>query len=156
MKIININKEQFLSFLLNTDYFSQGQFGIITLFNNKFYKIYYKDFINTYLTRDENVIDNEVNSWLEVENNINMGLRNPNKRLQEFEQLLNTKSYNLITGILSYKGLLVGIEMNYYEDYISLVEASKIVTKGQLKEYLTICYDLILDLMENNIVSRER
>ena len=47
MKIIDINKEQFLNLLLNSNPFSKGQFGIITLINSKLYKIYYKDFIET-------------------------------------------------------------------------------------------------------------
>ena len=40
MKIIDINKQQFLNLLLNSNPFSQGQFGIMTLINGKLYKIY--------------------------------------------------------------------------------------------------------------------
>ena len=35
MKIIEINKNQLLELLLNTNPYSQGQFGIITLIDNK-------------------------------------------------------------------------------------------------------------------------
>ena len=49
MKIIDINKEQFLNLLLNSNPFSKGQFGIITLINSKLYKIYYKDFIENFI-----------------------------------------------------------------------------------------------------------
>lgn len=155
MKIIDVNKEQFLNFLLNSNPFFQGQFGIITLINGKLYKIYYKDFIETYLTRDESKLDTEVDYWLETEKITNFGLRNPNKKLEELYKLLKTKPCNLISGVLSYKGLLVGIEMNYYEGYISLKTASKSVSKEELNQYLNNCYNLIIDLMLHNIVPRD-
>ena len=155
MKIIDINKEQFLNLLLNSNPFSKGQFVIITLINSKLYKIYYKDFIETYLTRDISKLDIEVDSWLETEKITNFGLRNPNKRLKELHKLSETKSCNLITGVLSYNGLLVGIEMNYFEGYISLEKASKIVTKQELEEYLRKCYNLVYNLMTHNIVPKD-
>lgn len=155
MKIIEINKEQFLNLLLNPEPFSQGQFGIISLINGKLYKIYYKDFIDTYLKRDDSKLDFEVNSWLEAERITNFGLKNPIKRLNELKRLLKTKSYNLVTGIISYKGLLVGIEMNYYKDYISLAEVSKVASNQVLDKYLNGCYDLIADLMSHDIVPRD-
>ena len=155
MKIIDINKQQFLNLLLNSNPFSQGQFGIMTLINGKLYKIYYKDFIETYLTKDENKLDMEVDSWLETEKITNFGLRNPYKRLKELHKLLKTNSCSLVTGILSYKGLLVGIEMNYYEGYISLEAASKDISKDKLYTYLNKCYNLINDLMTHNIVSKD-
>lgn len=155
MKIIDINKEQFLNFLLNSNPFSQGQFGIMTLINGKLYKIYYKDFIETYLTRDESKLDIEVDSWLEIEKITNFGLRNPYKRLKELHKLLKTNSCNLVTGILSYNGLLVGIEMNYYEGYISLEAASKIILQDELDTYLNKCLNLINDLMTHNIVPKD-
>ena len=155
MKIIDINKKQFLNLLLNSNPFSKGQFGITTLINGKLYKIYYKDFIETYLTRDISHLDVEVDSWLEIEKITNFGLRNPNKRLKELHKLSKTNSCNLITGVLSYNGLLVGIEMNYFEGYISLEKASKIVTKQELEEYLRKCYNLVYDLMTHNIVPKD-
>lgn len=155
MKIIDINKAQFLNLLLNSKPFSQGQFGIITLMNSKLYKIYYKDFIETYLSRDESNLDIEVDNWLEIEKIISFGLRNPNKRLEELHKLLKTKSCDLITGVLSYNGLLVGIEMNFYEGYVSLEAASKIVSQDELDTYLNKCYKLINDLMTHNIVPKD-
>lgn len=155
MKIININKEQFLNLLLNSNPFSQGQFGIITLINNKLYKIYYKDFIETYLTRDESKLDKEVNNWLETEKITNFGLRNPSTKSETLNRLLKTKSHNLITGVLSYNGLLVGIEMNYYEGWITLETVSKIAVKEELDKYLNNSYNLISDLILHNIVPRD-
>ena len=152
MKIIEINKEQFLNLPLNPEPFSQGQFGIISLINGKLYKIYYKDFIGTYLKKDESKLDFEVNSWLEEERITNFGLKNPIKKLNELKRLLKTKSYDLVTGVISYKGLLVGIEMNYYKDYIPLAEASKLVSNKELDKYLNECCNLIADLMSHDIV----
>ena len=155
MKLIDINKEQFLKLLLNSNPFSKGQFGIITLINDKLYKIYYKDFFETYFTKDENKLDAEVEQWLNIEKIINSDLKNPSKKLEVLNKLLETKSRDLITGVLSYNGVLVGIEMKYYEDYISLASVSKTVSNEDLDKYLSKSYNLISDLMSHNIVPRD-
>ena len=155
MKLIDINKEQFLKLLLNSNPFSKGQFGIITLINDKLYKIYYKDFFETYFTKDENKLDAEVEQWLNFEKITNSDLKNPSKRLEVLNKLLETKSRDLITGVLSYNGILVGIEMRYYKDYISLASVSKTVSNEDLDKYLSESYNLISDLMSHNIVPRD-
>lgn len=155
MKLIDINKEQFLKLLLNSNPFSKGQFGIITLINDKLYKIYYKDFFETYFTKDENKLDTEVEQWLNFEKITNSDLKNSSKRLEVLKKLLETKSRDLITGVLSYNGVLVGIEMKYYEDYISLASVSKTVSNEDLDKYLSESYNLISDLMSHNIVPRD-
>ena len=45
--------------------------------------------------------------------------------------------------------------MNYFEGYISLEKASKIVTRQELDEYLRKCYNLVNDLMTHNIVPKD-
>lgn len=124
MKVIEISKKEFLSYLLNPNPLTQGQFGKIVLDNNKLYKIYYRDFIKTYINKDECFLDDEVNSLLEIEKLTNFELRNPYKKLTKLSRLSKTNSLNLITGVLSYKGLLVGIQMNYLKDYKTLKEIS--------------------------------
>jgi len=155
MKIIDIDRKQFLNLLLNSNPFSQGQFGIITLINGKLYKIYYKDFIETYYTRDESELDKEVEILIQTEKTTNFDLRNPNKRLKELSKLLKTKSCNLITGVLSYNGLLIGIEMNYYDDYISLESVFKNISSDELDVYLNKADNLVNDLMMHNIVPKD-
>lgn len=152
MQVIEISKDKFLSYLLNPNPIFQGQFGKIVLDNNKLYKIYYRDFIKTYINKDECFLDDEVNSLLEIEKLINFELRNPYKKLNELNRLAGTKSPNLITGVLSYNGLLVGIQMNYLKNYITLKEISTRVEDSKLVIYLNKVYELVCNLLMENIV----
>lgn len=152
MQVIEISKDKFLSYLLNPNPIFQGQFGKIVLDNNKLYKIYYRDFIKTYINKDECFLDDEVNSLLEIEKLTNFELRNPYKKLNELNRLARTKSASLITGVLSYNGLLVGIQMNYLKNYTTLKEISTRVEDSKLVIYLNKVYELVYDLLKKNIV----
>lgn len=152
MQVIEISKDKFLSYLLNPNPIFQGQFGKIVLDNNKLYKIYYRDFIKTYINKDECFLDDEVNSLLEIEKLTNFELRNPYKKLNELNRLARTKSPNLITGVLSYNGLLVGIQMNYLKNYTTLKEISTRVEDSKLVIYLNKAYEIVYDLLKKNIV----
>ena len=155
MKIININKEEFLNLLLNRDSFSSGVYGKLVLNNDKLYKIYYKDFIEVYFKKNGEKLDEIVDNWLEIENELGYGLRDANKMLEKLKRLEDTKSSELISGVLSYRGLLVGIEMNYYKDYITLSEASLIVSKEELDDYIKKCCYLVQDLLLHNIIPED-
>lgn len=152
MQVIEISKDKFLSYLLNPNPIFQGQFGKIVLDNNKLYKIYYRDFIKTYINKDECFLDDEVNSLLEIEKLTNFELRNPYKKLNELNRLARTKSASLITGVLSYNGLLVGIQMNYLKNYTTLKEISTRVEDSKLDIYLNKVYELVCNLLMENIV----
>lgn len=152
MQVIEISKDKFLSYLLNPNPIFQGQFGKIVLDNNKLYKIYYRDFIKTYINKDECFLDDEVNSLLEIEKLTNFELRNPYKKLNELNRLARTKSASLITGVLSYNGLLVGIQMNYLKNYTTLKEISTRVEDSKLVIYLNKVYELVCNLLMENIV----
>jgi len=152
MQVIEISKDKFLSYLLNPNPIFQGQFGKIVLDNNKLYKIYYRDFIKTYINKDECFLDDEVNSLLEIEKLTNFELRDPYKKLNELNRLARTKLASLITGVLSYKGLLVGIQMNYLKNYTTLKEISTRVEDSKLVIYLNKVYELVCNLLMENIV----
>lgn len=152
MQVIEISKDKFLSYLLNPNPIFQGQFGKIVLDNNKLYKIYYRDFIKTYINKDECFLDDEVNSLLEIEKLTNFELRDPYKKLNELNRLARTKLASLITGVLSYNGLLVGIQMNYLKNYTTLKEISTRVEDSKLVIYLNKVYELVYDLLKENIV----
>ena len=152
MKVIEISKKEFLSYLLNPNPLTQGQFGKIVLNGDKLYKIYYKDFIKTYINKNDNFLDDEVSSLLEIERLTNLELRDPYKKLTKLSRLLKTNSLNLITGVLSYKGLLVGIQMNYLKDYKTLKEISTRIEDSKLDIYLNKVYELVCNLLMENIV----
>ena len=155
MRIININKEELLSLLLNRESFSGGVYGKLVLNNDKLYKIYYKDFINVFFNRNGEKLDEIVDNYLEVEKELGYGLRDANKILEKLKRLNDTKSSELITGVLSYRGLLVGIEMNYYKGYITLEEAALEASKKELDEYIKKCCYLVLDLLLHNIIPED-
>lgn len=152
MQVIEISKDKFLSYLLKPNPIFQGQFGKIVLENNKLYKIYYRDFIKTYINKDECFLDDEVNSLLEIEKLTNFELRDPYKKLNELNRLARTKLASLITGVLSYNGLLVGIQMNYLKNYTTLKEISTRVEDSKLVIYLNKVYELVCNLLMENIV----
>lgn len=152
MQVIEISKDKFLSYLLNPNPIFQSQFGKIVLDNNKLYKIYYRDFIKTYINKDECFLDDEVNSLLEIEKLTNFELRNPYKKLNELNRLARTKLASLITGVLSYNGLLVGIQMNYLKNYTTLKEISTRIEDSKLVIYLNKVYELVCNLLMENIV----
>ncbi|MBQ8891564.1 MAG: hypothetical protein IJ068_01720 [Bacilli bacterium] len=155
MKIIELNKEQLKLFLSNPNPFSKGCNGIINLIEDKLYKIYYKDFIDFYLYEREEEIDNAVNNWLDIESITNFGLRIPEIRLKEFERLDNTKSKGLITALLSYNGLFVGIEMKYYKNFLKIDEAIQYLDDSAIDYCLHKALELINDLLDNNIAPKD-
>ena len=155
MKIIDINKKQFLTMLLNPKPYAQGQMGIITLIGDKLYKIYYKDFSETYISKDKHKLDSEVSGKLALNKTKYYDYRKPSKQLEKFERLSKTKSDDLITGVLSYKGLFVGIEMNYYEGYISLSKIASEIEEEELNKYISIIFDLANDLVMHNIIPQD-
>ena len=72
MQVIEISKEEVLSYLLNPNPLTQGQFGKIVLNGDKLYKIYYRDFIKTYINKNEDFLDEEVNRLIENERLTNL------------------------------------------------------------------------------------
>ena len=118
----------------------------------RLYKIYYRDFIKTYINKDECFLDDEVNSLLGIEKLTNFELRDPYKKLNELNRLARTKSASLITGVLSYNGLLVGIQMNYLKNYTTLKEISTRIEDSKLVIYLNKVYELVCNLLMENIV----
>lgn len=155
MRIRELTKEQLMYLLINEKPFSQGQFGKLTLIGDKLYKINYKQLIDTYLSKDESKLDEEVDSLLSIESIINSGLYDAEFHAKKFGRLKDTKMKDLITGVLAYKGLYVGVEMNYYNDYISLASARKMLDESSLNICLNHILEMIDDLLANNIVPKD-
>ena len=155
MRIRELTKEQIMYLLINEKPLSQGQFGKLTLIGDKLYKINYKQLIDTYLSKDESKLDEEVDSLLSIESIINSGLYDAKFHAKKFERLKDTKMKDLITGVLAYKGLYVGVEMNYYKDYISLTSARKMLDERSLNICLNHILEIIDDLLANNIVPKD-
>ena len=152
MEIIELTKEEFAFLLMNPNHFSRGSFGRLTLIGDKLYKIYDREL--TDLSIED--IDTEIDAWIESEKELaTMGIKRTSasiKKAKEFERLESTMSSNLITGVLSYNGLCVGVQMNYFANYITLKKAAKTLSKEQISFYLNKAYKLISDLIEHDIV----
>ena len=155
MKIIELNQQQIMYLLTNEKPFSRGQFGILTLLGDKVYKIHYKKLIDTYFSKDSEDLESEIETLTTVEETLKKGLYNPKVNADNFQRLENTRTNNLITGVLAYKGIYVGIEMNYLERYKSFKEISKKMDAKSLEESLKNIGESINDLLENNIVPND-
>lgn len=155
MKIKELTKEQLMYLLCNDKPLFQGQFGILTLLGDKLYKIYYKELIDTYLSKDESKLDDEVETLLSVEEITKSGLYDAKMHSNKFEKLADTKMKDLITSVLSYRGLCVGVEMSYYKDYTTLTNAQKRLRGPALNVCLTHAWEQINELLDNNIVPKD-
>ena len=155
MKIVELTKQQLLYLLNNKNSFNQGQFGVLTLIGDKVYKIHYKQLIDTYFSGDANDLDREIEQLLSVEKILNSGKYNPEKNAENFQRLEKTRMKDIITGVLSYNGVYVGIEMNYFEQYKSFANIAKKMDDKTLEDCLKYISELINDLLENNIVPKD-
>lgn len=152
MNLITISKKEFMDMLFTSKPFSFGEFGLLTLKDNKLYKIYYKDYVDAFITRNPDKIDELIDFYHNSKYIINSNLRDPINALFKYRRLEKTKSNNLITGVLSYKGIFVGVEMNYFKNYITLREATKSITLEELNMYLNKASVLISDLIVHSIL----
>lgn len=152
MNLITISKKEFMDMLFTPNPFSFGQFGLLTEKDGKLYKIYYKDYVDAFITRNPDKVDELIDFYHNSKSIINSNLRDPINALFKYRRLEKTKSNNLITGVLSYKGIFVGVEMNYFKNYITLREATKSITLEELNMYLNKASVLISDLIAHSIL----
>ena len=155
MKKVELTQQQIMYLLTNEKPFSQGQFGKLTLLGDKIYKIHYKKLIDTYFSKDTEVLEREIETLTGVEETLKSGLYSPEANADKFQRLENTKMKDLITGVLEYKGIYIGIEMNYFEGYKSFREIAKRMDAKSLEETLKNIEEAINGLLENNIVPKD-
>lgn len=169
MQILEIDKNTFFSFLTNKDNkcIGQGCYGIVSKYNNNtLIKLYYKDFIETYISRDINELDKEFNTRIEVLNIIKCNSEHKDNDI-ECDELAKKKEYLLekigfLKGIVLYRGLKVGILINYYKNFIDLKEIFYVLQTNEqlsllnkIKEQIIKLNNLNLypmDLKEDNIL----
>ena len=155
MEIINLTKEDFLYMLLDDDPFDSGYYGKLYLKDNKLYKINYRDFMEMLVKDNKLDIDEFVDNDLKILMSFNYNYKNPEYRAKEFDRLKDTKTNDLITGVLSYRDLFVGIIMNYYKGYIPLTKAINDLSLEQINCFIDKAKELVYDLMEHGIVPRD-
>ena len=148
MKIINLRKKELLNLLFNPNRDFKGCYGILNVKGNNIYKINYSNLIRTYISHNDNCLDEEIDKLLYDEN----GLYNSETKLNEFKKLKNTLSGDLIQGVLSYRNVYVGTKMKYYKDYIKLDKAKSMLNKSDFIKCLEKSLLLIKSLLENEII----
>lgn len=146
MEIINISKDEFAKILFNENPIDIDYDSITTLKDDKLYKVYYSNI------RDENDLNSKINILKEMQMDINAPIINLFEKAKELDRLSSTRSNKLITGVLSYNDIAVGVQMNYYEDFISLKEASKTISEEELENFLFNIYNIVFDLLNHDIV----
>lgn len=166
MNILNISKEDLFHYLTNNNCIGQGCIGRISIYDeNTLIKIYYKELIDTYISKDFNYLDEEIDIKISVKEELLDDNILPNQK--EIDDLIQKKyellyQEGLLKGLVYYRGILVGILMNYYKDYITLTEIfntldsnTKILLLNKAKEKLKhfINNNLYpMDLKEDNIL----
>ena len=155
MKIKELNRGQLMYLLTNEQPLFQGQFGKLSLIKSKLYKVYYKQLIDTYISKDAEKLEEEVELLLSVETILKEGLYDAKFHAEKFDRLKDTKMKDLITSVLAYKGLYVGVEMNYYQGYIKLSDAKRMFDEKSLNICLSKILELIYDLLNKNIVPKD-
>ncbi len=169
MQILEIDKNTFFNFLTNknNECIGQGCYGIVSKYNNNtLIKLYYKDFIETYISKDINELDKEVNTRIDILNMINYNSKHKDND-KECDELSKKKEHLLekngfLKGIVLYRGLKVGVLINYYKDYIGLKEVfytlkinEQTALLNGIKEQIMKLNNLNLypmDLKEDNIL----
>ena len=155
MKEIELSKQELFELLDNEQAFAQGQYGILTQRGNSLYKIHYKNLIETYLSKDIDKLDLEIDSYLSLPKDLFDRLYNSQLRIKEFNRLELTKLKGTIKNVLSYKGVYVGIEIPYLKDYITLSEARKYLDNNSLNMCLIKVLEIIQDLFKMEIVPQD-
>ena len=152
MKIINLSKKELLNLLFDPNRDFKGCYGILNVKGNHIYKINYSNLIRTYISHNDNCLDEEIDRLLYDENGIITDIYNSKNKLKEFKKLENTLSSDLINGVLSYRNVYVGTKMKYYKDYIKLDKAKNILNKSDFIKCLEKSLLLIKSLLENEIM----
>ena len=155
MKEIELSRQELFELLDNEKAFAQGQYGILTQRGNSLYKIHYKNLIETYLSKDIDKLDLEIDSYLSLPKDLFDRLYNSQLRIKEFNRLELTKLKGTIKNVLSYKGVYVGIEIPYLKDYITLSEARKYLDNNSLNMCLIKVLEIIQDLFKMEIVPQD-
>lgn len=159
MNYIEITKEQLFALLFEGEIIGSGTYGILKEFNpTTLAKIYYKEIIDTYLSRDPSKLDKEI----EINKSVREML-NKNHNSDEFDELERIEQLKLkylfdiglIKGILTYKGYKIGILLNYYRDYTNLNKISKNLSIDSLQIVMKRIKEKLEEMMQNGVFPRD-
>ena len=153
MKNYELKKEQLLSLLFEGNVIGMGTNGIIKQFDSKtLAKIYYKKIIDTYLSKNPNLLDNEIETNKQIQKTMladKVSFLEAEK--QEQKKLQYLYEIGLVKGILFYKEFKIGLLLNYYKEHTIL---SKIKNDLNFENLLFIMENIermLEEIMKNGI-----
>lgn len=152
MNYIEITKEQLLALLFEGEIIGMGTYGILKEINpTTLAKIYYKEVIDTYLSKDPNKLDQE------IETNKRVREMHDTDELERIEQskMKYLFEIGLLKGVLTYNGYKIGVLLNYYKDYTELAEISNNLSIDSLHFVMEKIKEKLKDMMQNGIFPRD-
>ncbi len=159
MNYIEITKEQLLAFLFEGKIIGMGTYGIVKEINRTtLVKIYYKEIIDTYLSKDPSKLDKEIENNKSVQEILRKA---PNSdEIDSLEKLEALKfdylfKIGLLKGILIYNEYKIGVLLNYYKDYVKLTEISKRLSIDSLNFVMEKVKEKLDDMMKSGIYPRD-
>lgn len=138
----------------------QGTYGIVTKYEEgTLLKIYYKDIIETYLSRDISKLDKEIENKIEIEQFMKEIRPEKRTKLEEMtsniDQLRKTKSSSLIKGVATYRGYLIGVFVEEYKGYELLEKIFAKLNEEERNKVLDNASTCLGDLYRNGIIPRD-
>ncbi len=150
---VEITKEELENYLFNLETIDRGTYGVIKKLNDDTcIKIYYKDIINTYANKNINLLDNEISLNLSVEKQVLKSSKNSREIYDNDRQKLAILTkLGYINKVLYYRGYKIGIEMNYYKNYLKLSKSLNLLKKDDVKDIIQKISDKLNELYSYNI-----
>ena len=156
MEYKELTKEEVGNILFHLEEVDRGSFGVVKKVNsNTCIKIYYKDIFNTYAKKDINELDDEIDILISVYKASGVDVNVQEIRENERKKLEYLYKIGLLKRILTYKGYMIGIEMQYYRDYLSLKEARYFLNKEDYQQILDRIRKKLDEFMANNIFPQD-
>lgn len=154
---VELSKEDLCNYLFELDDIGIGSFGIVKKINDDVcVKIYYKDIYKTFVSKNINNIDDEINTRLDIQNeSIKLSLLNKEMYENSITKLELLSQLGYINKVLYYKGYKIGIEMKNYQNYKSLCDAAMYLDMDGIKIIIDIIRLKLDELLTLNIFPRD-
>lgn len=154
------SKEEIEKLILEDKIIGQGTYGLVTQYDkDTLFKLYYKDIFLTYSSKNIENLDKEIENNIEIEQtmkDISKAFKTRVESITEnIEQLKNTKSNDLIKGVATYKGYLIGVFLKYYREYVKLKDIFNQLNDKDKMLVMNKVSELIDDLYKNGVCPRD-
>ena len=156
MENVELKKEQLLKLLFEGNVIGMGTTGIIKQIDSTtLAKIYYKKIMDTYLSKDPNKLDDEIEMNKEIQTIMLTECKKAldyaeNEKLEQ-KKLQYLHEIGLVKGILFYQEFKIGLLLNYYKEYVELTKIKKNLTFTNLLSIMNSIGITLEDMMKNGL-----